>query len=104
MAAGAASHIAVEPSMSVRQNVRTPVGRVAPHPARIRSTSSPTVSGRRAGSVARPRRIASSSCAAAAGSMPSHSGRIPVGGAPVSKAKAVAASEYTSRRAIALVR
>ena len=48
------SHSAVEPSMSDRQNVTTPVGSAAAQPARSRSTSSPGVAGRRAGSVAMP--------------------------------------------------
>ena len=78
--------------MSERQNVSTPVGSAVAQPARSRSTSSPGVAGRRAGSVARPRRIAASSCSACSGSMPSQAGSTPVGGAPVSSANAVAAS------------
>ena len=96
MAAGAASHIAVEPSMSDMQKVMTPVGSAAPQPVRSRSTSSPGVAGRRAGSVASPSRSAASSCSACSGSMPSQGGSTPVGGAPVSSAKAVAASAYVS--------
>ena len=72
-----ASHFDVEPTMSVRQKVRTPVGSDACHPARSRSTSSPADSGRFAGSVLSPRRMASSSCAACSGSMPSQVGRTP---------------------------
>ena len=92
IATGSESHMAVEPSMSDRQNVMTPVGRAAPQPVRRRSTSSPGVAGRRAGSVANPRRIASSSRSACAGSIPSHDGSRPDGGEPVSRANAVAAS------------
>ena len=40
--------------MSEQQNVTTPVGSAAAQPARRRSTSSPGVLGRRAGSVAMP--------------------------------------------------
>ena len=93
---GSRSHACVEPSMSERQNVSTPVGRVEPHPARRRSTNSPGVAGRRAGSVASPARIAVSSAAVCSGSMPSHVDGMPVGGAPVSSVNAVAASAYTS--------
>ncbi len=92
IAPGSCSHSAVEETMSDTQNVVTPVGSVAPQPARSRSTSSPGVAGRRAGSVVSPRRIAFSSCAARAGSIPSQVGSTPSGGAPVSSAKAVAAS------------
>ena len=49
IAAGSLSHSAVEPSMSDRQNVITPVGSAAPQPLRSRSTSSPGVAGRRVG-------------------------------------------------------
>ena len=78
--------------MSERQNVATPVGNVADQPARSRSMNSPGVAGRRAGSVASPRRTVASSCAASAGSIPSQEGRTPSGGEPVSSAKAVAAN------------
>ena len=96
IASGCASHNAVERSMSEKQNVTTPVGSAAAHPARSRSTSSPAVFGRRAGSVAMPRRIAASSCSACAGGMPSQPGRTPAGAEPVSSANAVAASAYMS--------
>ena len=82
--------------MSVRQKVSTPVGSDSCQPARSRSTSSPADSGRLAGFVARPMRMASSSSAACSGSMPSHGGRTPVGGSPVRSVNAVAAREYTS--------
>ena len=75
IASGCASHSAVEPSMSEKQNVNTPVGSAAVQPARRRSTSSPGVFGRRAGSVAIPSRIAASSCSACAGGMPSQLGK-----------------------------
>ena len=78
--------------MSDRQNVITPVGNASAQPARRRSTSSPGVAGRRAGSVAIPSRMAASSCSACAGSMPSHDGSTPAGAEPVSSANAVAAS------------
>ena len=61
MAVGSASHMAVEPSMSDMQKVTTPVGSASAQPARSRSTSSPGVGGRRAGSVAMPIRSAASS-------------------------------------------
>ena len=79
IAPGSRSHSSVEPTMSDRQNVVTPVGSVAAQPARSRSTSSPGVAGRRAGSVASPRRIAFSSCSARAGSIPSQAGSTPCG-------------------------
>ena len=91
IAAGSASHMAVEPSMSDMQNVTTPVGSAAAQPARSRSTSSPGVAGRRRGSVAIPMRMAVSSWSACAGSMPFHAGSIPAGVEPVSRANAVAA-------------
>ena len=78
--------------MSEKQNVNTPVGSAAVQPARRRSTSSPGVFGRRAGSVAIPSRIAASSCSACAGAMPSQLGSTPAGAEPVSSANAVAAS------------
>ena len=87
------SQFEVEPTMSVRQKVRTPLGSDACQPARSRSTSSPADSGRLAGSVLSPSRMASSSWAACSGSMPSHVGRTPMGGSPVSSVKAVAARE-----------
>ena len=93
---GSRSHAPVEPSMSVRQNVSTPVGRVEPQPARRRSTNSPGVAGRRAGLVASPARIAVSRAAACSGLMPFHVDGVPFGGAPVSSVNAVAASAYTS--------
>ena len=71
----------------------TPVGSDAPQPARRRSTNSPGVGGRRAGSVASPRRMASSRWAAWSGSMPSHVGNTPDGTDPVSRVNAVAANE-----------
>ena len=77
--------------MSDMQNVTTPVGSASAQPARSRSTSSPGVAGRRAGSVAMPIRIAASSCSACAGSIPSHAGSTPAGAEPVSRANAVAA-------------
>ena len=77
---GAPPTARVEPSMSEKQNVSTPVGSAADQPTRSRSTSSPGVFGRRAGSVAIPSRIAASSCAACAGSIPSQSGSTPAGG------------------------
>jgi hypothetical protein len=92
IASGSDSHSAVEPSMSEQQKVTTPVGSAADQPARRRSTSSPGVFGRRAGSVAIPSRIAASSCSACAGSKPSHAGSTPAGAEPVSSANAVAAS------------
>ncbi len=92
IASGCDSHSAAEPSMSEQQNVTTPVGSAADQPARRRSTSSPGVFGRRAGSVAIPSRIAASSCSACAGSNPSQSGSTPAGAEPVSSANAVAAS------------
>jgi len=92
IAPGSESHIAVDPSMSDMQKVMKPVGSAAPQPARRRSTSSPGVAGRCAGSVARPRRIAASSCSTCSRSMPSHDGCTPDGGDPVSSANAVAAS------------
>ena len=79
--------------MSDRQNVVTPVGSVAPQPARSRSTSSP---GRRRASRRVRRQPEAdrgfSSCSARAGSIPSQVGSTPRGGSPVSSAKAVAAS------------
>ena len=92
IASGWDSHSAVEPSRSEQQNVTTPVGNPAAQPARRRSTNSPGVFGRRAGSVAMPSRIAASSCSACAGSTPSHAGSTPAGAEPVSSANAVAAS------------
>jgi hypothetical protein len=79
IAAGSDSHIALEPSMSDRQNVITPVGSASAQPARRRSTSSPGVAGRRAGSVAIPSRSAASNCSACAGSIPSQDGSTPAG-------------------------
>ena len=93
IATGCVSHRLVEATMSVKQNVSTPLGSELAHPARSRSTNPPGVAGRRAGSVARPSRMAASSWSTNSGSMPSHDGRIPVGGPPVSRAKAVAARE-----------
>jgi hypothetical protein len=96
IASGSDSHNAVEPLISEQQNVTTPVGSAVDQPARRRSTSSPGVCGRRAGSVAIPSRIAASSCSACAGSKPAHAGSTPAGAEPVSSANAVAASAYTS--------
>jgi hypothetical protein len=96
IAAGSPSHSVVEPSMSDRQNVITPVGNAAPQPLRSLSTSSPGVGGRRTGSVASPRRSAASSCSACAGSTPSHGGSTPDGDDPLNSANAVAASAYAS--------
>ena len=55
---GARSHSCVEPTTSVSNMVATPVGVSSPQPARSRSTSSPGVAGRRAGSIASPSRNA----------------------------------------------
>ena len=79
--------------MSVRQNVRTPVGSDACQPARKPLHQLAGRLGPLGRVGARPSRIASSSWAACAGSMPSHVGRSPVGGSPVSSVKAVAARE-----------
>ena len=92
IASGCDSHIAAEPTMSEQQNVTTPVGNAADQPARRRSTNSPGVCGRRAGSVAMPSRIAASSCSACARSNPSQSGSTPAGAEPLSSANAVAVS------------
>ena len=54
--------------------------------------NSPGVAGRRAGSVAIPRRIAVSSWLACAGSIPSQDGSTPAGAEPDSSVNAVAAS------------
>ena len=79
--------------MSDRQNVSTPVGSAAPQPARSRSTSSPGVAGRRAGSVASPEPDRRLELLGLRGvdARPT-AGSTPAGGAPVSSANAVAAS------------
>ena len=69
-----------------RQRLGVPARRAAPRSARPASLFGA------AGSIARPRRNACSSRAARSGSMSSQVGRMPVGGVPVSSAKAVAAN------------
>ena len=79
--------------MSERQNVTTPVGSAAAQPARSRSTSSPGVFGRRAGSRRHPEPDRGLELLGLrAGRCPPSSGRTPAGAAPVSSANAVAAS------------
>ena len=94
MSPGRVSHFDVEPTMSVRQNVSTPVGSVAlptgPQPldqlaGRLGPLGRVGAQARR-GSPPRAARPARGRC-------PPTSGRMPVGGSPVSSAKAVAASE-----------
>jgi hypothetical protein len=93
---GDSSHSFVDSTTSVSRTLATPVGVWSSHPARSRSTSSPGVAGRRAGSMARPARSADSNRAATSAGSPAHAGRAPVGAVPVSRAKAVAAKLNTS--------
>ena len=96
-ASGSSCHSRVEATTSVARKVTTPVGRGSlSQPARSSSTSSPGVAVRCAGWVASPRRSACSSRAARSWSTSSQAGRMPDGGCPVSRAKAVAARPYTS--------
>ena len=96
-ASGSSCHSRVEATTSVARKVTTPVGKGSlSQPARSSSTSSPGVAVRCAGSVASPRRSACSSRAARSWSTSSQAGRMPDGGCPVSRAKAVAARPYTS--------